>query len=51
MDPEKPVYDKYIPLLRKYKYGTPEYKKVREEIWRLKEKRKQHPGQSNASLT
>lgn len=34
MDPEKPVYDKYIPLLRKYKYGTPEYKKVREEMER-----------------
>lgn len=28
-EPEKSCYDKYIPELRKYKYGTPEYKEVR----------------------
>lgn len=30
--PEKECYDKYIPLLKKYKYGTPEYREVREAM-------------------
>ena len=30
--PEKECYDKYIPLLKKYKYGTPEYNQVREAM-------------------
>ena len=31
-DPEKPVYDKYIPILRPLKYGTPEYEQARREM-------------------
>lgn len=30
--PEKECYDKYIPLLKKYKFGTPEYNQVREAM-------------------
>ena len=31
-DPEKETYDKYIPLLQKVKYGTPEYNKLKDEM-------------------
>lgn len=30
--PEKETYDKYIPLLKKVKYGTPEYTKLKDEM-------------------
>ena len=30
--PEKECYDKYIPLLKKYKFGTPEYNQVKEAM-------------------
>jgi hypothetical protein len=30
--PEKEVYDKYIPKLKLYQYGTPEYLELREEM-------------------
>ena len=30
--PEKEGYDKFIPLLRTAKYGTPEYNKIREDM-------------------
>ena len=30
--PEKEMYDKYIPLLRTAKYGTPEYMKIRNDM-------------------
>lgn len=32
-DPEKEVYDKYIPLLRTAKYGTPEYEEIRKNMY------------------
>lgn len=31
-EPEKSCYDKYIPYLKKYKYGTPEYLQVRQNM-------------------
>lgn len=31
-EPEKSMYDKYIPQLQKTKYGTPEYNKVKREM-------------------
>ena len=31
-DPEKACYDKYIPELRKNKFGSPEYKETREKM-------------------
>lgn len=31
-DPEKDTYDKYIPELRKFKYGSPEYLDVRKKM-------------------
>lgn len=30
--PEKEVYDKYIPELKKYEFGSPEYREVREAM-------------------
>ena len=30
--PEKETYDKYIPLLQKVKYGTPEYNQIKDEM-------------------
>jgi hypothetical protein len=30
--PEKETYDKFIPLLQKVKYGTPEYNKLKDEM-------------------
>ena len=32
--PEKETYDKYIPMLQKVKYGTPEYNDIKDE-WKL----------------
>ena len=31
-NPEKETYDKYIPLLQKVKYGTPEYNRLKDEM-------------------
>lgn len=31
-NPERACYDKYIPLLKTAKYGTPEYNKIRENM-------------------
>lgn len=31
-NPEKETYDKYIPMLKKVKYGTPEYNSIKEEM-------------------
>jgi hypothetical protein len=31
-NPEKETYDKYIPLLKQVKYGTPEYNKIKDEM-------------------
>ena len=31
-DPEKETYDKFIPLLQKVKYGTPEYNELKDEM-------------------
>jgi hypothetical protein len=30
--PEKETYDKYIPMLQKVKYGTPEYNSIKDEM-------------------
>ena len=30
--PEKETYDKYIPMLKKVKYGTPEYNSIKDEM-------------------
>lgn len=32
-EPEKSGYDKYIPLLQKYKYGTSKYEQVRKDMY------------------
>lgn len=32
-NPEKEMYDKYIPLLRTAKYGTPEYEEIRKKMY------------------
>ena len=34
VSPEKESYDKYIPLLKKYKYGSEEYFKVKDEMYK-----------------
>lgn len=33
VDPEKSTYDRYIPLLKKVKYGTPEYMKLKDKMY------------------
>jgi hypothetical protein len=33
-EPEKSTYDKYIPELRKYKYGSKEYQQVRDAMYK-----------------